>query len=33
MHLAQPARTLLIAEAATVEPPVSIGEQLLAVGT
>lgn len=32
MHLAQPARTLLLTEAATVEPPVGIGEQLLAVG-
>ena len=33
MHPAQPAGALLIAEAATVEPPVGIGEQLLAVIT
>lgn len=33
MHPAQPAGALLIAKAATVEPPVGIGEQLLAVIT
>ena len=33
MHPAQPTGALLIAEAATVEPPVGIGEQLLAVIT